>query len=50
MAQKGKIAFYKQQRVGDLREDDEAPDFTLVAADGNTIVQLSSFEGDGKPS
>ena len=47
MTQKEKIAFYKQQqRVGDLQEGDEAPDFTLEAADGSKTVQLSSFEGE----
>lgn len=37
--------YAKQQRVGDLKIGDEAPDFKLESADGRKTVQLSSFEG-----
>jgi hypothetical protein len=36
--------YKKQRRVGDLEVGDEAPDFTLKAADSSGTVQLSSFE------
>jgi len=46
LSEKDKIAYYAaQQRVGDLKVGDKAPDFQLEAADGNSVVQLSSFEG-----
>lgn len=45
-SERDRIAQYrKQRRVGDLRVRDEAPDFTLTAADGSREVRLSSFEG-----
>lgn len=47
ISQKDARAVYiKQRRVGDLQVGDEAPDFTLEAADGNKTVQLASFEGN----
>ncbi len=47
ISQKDKRAVYiKQRRVGDLQVGDEAPDFTLEAADGSKTVQLASFEGN----
>ena len=43
---KEKQKFYsKQQRVGDLKVGDEAPDFELKSVDGKEMVRLSSFEG-----
>ena len=46
LTERERIAPYKKQkRVGDLQVGDEAPDFTLDAADGSKTVQLSSFKG-----
>ena len=46
LSEKDRIAYYAaQKRVGDLKVGDQAPDFQLETADGNAVVQLSSFEG-----